>query len=50
VRLAAMSFMLTLLVVVTGESPHLGINLFTAVALSAGATAAMLFRTIGKLA
>jgi hypothetical protein len=50
VRLVAASFVMSLLVVLTGESAHLGINMFTAAALFVGATALMLFRTIGKLA
>jgi hypothetical protein len=50
VRLAASSFVVSLLVVATGESAHLGVNMFTAAALFVAASALMLFRTIGKLA
>jgi len=50
VRLATASFVVSLLVVTTGESAQLGINLFTAAALFVAVSALMLFRTIGKLA
>ena len=50
VRLAAASFVVSLVVVMTGENAHLGINMFTAATLFVAASALMLFRTIGKLA
>jgi hypothetical protein len=50
VHVAAASFVVSLLVVVTGENAHLGINMFTAATLFVAASALMLFRTMGKLA
>ncbi len=50
VHVAAASFVVSLLVVVTGENAHLGINMFTAATLFVAVSALMLFRTMGKLA
>jgi hypothetical protein len=49
-RLAGALFVVSLLVVITGESAHLGINMFTASAVFLGTAALMLVRTLRRLA
>jgi ubiquinone biosynthesis protein len=50
VQLAAVVLVMALLVVLTGEPPALGVNLFTAATLLAAAAAGLLVRTLGRLA
>lgn len=49
-RLAGALFVVSLLMVITGESAHLGINMFTASAVFLGTAALMLVRTLRRLA